>query len=129
MIGLFDSGVGGLSVWREIAAQLPSECTVYLADQIHVPYGPRSMQEIRAFSEAITRFLLGLGCRIIVVACNTASAAALTHLRATFPAVPFVGMEPAVKPAAATCLGSVIATVMALAAPSFDPGEGCVNGT
>src|SRR5512136_463366 len=100
MIGLFDSGVGGLSVWREIAAQLSDESSVYLADQGHIPYGPRPMQEIRAFSEAITRFLLGLGCNIVVVACNTASAAALTHLRATFPGVPFVGMEPAVKPAA-----------------------------
>jgi len=102
VIGVFDSGVGGLSVWREIAAQLPDEGSVYLADQGHIPYGPRPMQEIRAFSEAITRFLLGLGCNIIVVACNTASAAALTHLRDTFLGVPFVGMEPAVKPAVQT---------------------------
>jgi len=72
---------------------LPNERTACFADQSHVPYGARPMQEICAFSEAITQFLLGLGCRIIVVACNTASAAALTHLRATFPAVPFVGME------------------------------------
>jgi glutamate racemase len=102
MIGLFDSGVGGLSIWREIVAQLPDESIVCFADQTHVPYGPRPMEEIRAFSKAITRFLLGLGCRVIVVACNTASAAALTHLRSTFPEVPFVGMEPAVKPAAQT---------------------------
>jgi glutamate racemase len=102
VIGVFDSGVGGLSVWREIAAQLPDESSVYFADQGHIPYGPRPMQEIRAFSEAIARFLLGQGCSIIVVACNTASAAALTHLRATFPGVPFVGMEPAVKPAVQT---------------------------
>ena len=87
MIGLFDSGVGGLSVWREIAAQLPDESIVCFADQSHVPYGPRPMQEIRMFSEAITRFLLEQGCRIVVVACNTASAAALKPLRATFPAV------------------------------------------
>jgi glutamate racemase len=100
MIGLFDSGVGGLSVWREIAAQLPDESIVCFADQSHVPYGPRPMQEIRMFSEAITRFLLEQGCRIVVVACNTASAAALKPLRATFPAAPFVGMEPAVKLAA-----------------------------
>jgi glutamate racemase len=100
VIGVFDSGVGGLSVWREIAVQLPDESSVYLADQGHIPYGPRPMQEIRAFSEAIVRFLLGQSCNIIVVACNAASAAALTHLRATFPDVPFVGMEPAVKPAA-----------------------------
>ena len=120
MIGLFDSGVGGLSVWREIAAQLPNECTVYLADQAHVPYGPRSMQEIRAFSEAITRFLSDLGCHIIVVACNTASAAALTHLRATFPTVPFVGMEPAVKPAAQT---THVGRVGVMATPATFQGE------
>jgi glutamate racemase len=100
MIGVFDSGVGGLSVWCEIATQLPDESTVYFADQKHIPYGPRPMQEIRAFSEAIARFLLECGCCIIVVACNAASAAALTHLRVTFPDTPFVGMEPAVKPAA-----------------------------
>jgi glutamate racemase len=94
--------VGGLSVWREIAVQLPDESSVYLADQGHIPYGPRPMQEIRAFSEAIVRFLLGQGCNIIVVACNAASAAALAHLRARFPDVPFVGMEPAVKPAVQT---------------------------
>jgi glutamate racemase len=102
VIGVFDSGVGGLSVWREIAVQLPDESSVYLADQGHIPYGPRPMQEIRAFSVAIVRFLLGQSCNIIVVACNAASAAALTHLRATFPDVPFVGMEPAVKPAVQT---------------------------
>lgn len=102
MIGLFDSGVGGLSIWHEIAAQLPDESSVYFADQGHIPYGPRPMHEIRAFSEAITRFLLKQGCNIIVVACNAASAAALTHLRDTFPGVPFVGMEPAVKPAVQT---------------------------
>jgi len=102
VIGVFDSGVGGLSVWREIAAQLPGESIVYFADQEHIPYGPRPLQEIRAFSEAIARFLLEQGNTLIVVACNTASAAALAHLRATFPDVPFVGMEPAVKPAVQT---------------------------
>jgi glutamate racemase len=73
---------------------------LYFADQGHVPYGSRSLEEVQAFSEGITRFLLGLGARLIVVACNTASAAALHYLRQTFPDVPFVGMEPAVKPAA-----------------------------
>lgn len=99
-IGVFDSGVGGLSILREIRARLPHESLIYLADQAHVPYGPRPQQEIHQFSEAITRHLLGLGAKMIVVACNTASAAALTPLRQTFPDVPFVGMEPAVKPAA-----------------------------
>ena len=86
-------------MWREIARQLPSEDTLYLADQAHVPYGSRSLTEVRGFSEEITRFLLGKGAKIIVVACNTASAAALHHLRHAFPQTPFVGMEPAVKPA------------------------------
>ena len=99
-IGIFDSGVGGLSVWREIAHQLPHENTLYLADQAHVPYGSRQMAEIRKLSKNITLFLLSQGVKIIVIACNTASAAALHHLRRTFPDVPFVGMEPAVKPAA-----------------------------
>jgi glutamate racemase len=99
-IGIFDSGVGGLSILREIRARLPQEQLIYLADQAHVPYGPRPLHEIRQFSEAITRHLLGLGAKLIVVACNTASAAALTPLRQSFPDVPFVGMEPAVKPAA-----------------------------
>lgn len=98
-IGVFDSGVGGLSVWREIARQLPNESTVYVADQVHVPYGGRSPAEVRRFCEGITRFLLGQGAKVVVVACNTASAVALYHLRGAFPDVPFVGMEPAVKPA------------------------------
>lgn len=101
-VGIFDSGVGGLSVWREIAARYPALETVYVADQAHIPYGPRELEEIRDFSRAITRFLLDQGCGTIVLACNTASAAALAALRAELPAVPFVGMEPAVKPAAAT---------------------------
>lgn len=99
-IGVFDSGVGGLSVWREIARELPGESTVYLADQGHLPYGPRPAAQVREFSEGIARFLLEQDCKLIVVACNTASAAALHPLRAAFPGVPFVGMEPAVKPAA-----------------------------
>jgi glutamate racemase len=99
-IGVFDSGVGGLSVLRSIRQQVPAQPALYFADQGHVPYGPRSLEEVRAFSREITRFLLDQGARLIVVACNTASAAALHELRAAFPGVPFVGMEPAVKPAA-----------------------------
>jgi glutamate racemase len=99
-IGIFDSGIGGLSVLRAVRELMPDESLVYLADQAHVPYGLRPMEEIQDFSVAITRFLLGQGAKMIVVACNTASAAALHHLRAEFPQVPFVGMEPAVKPAA-----------------------------
>ncbi len=99
-IGIFDSGVGGLSVLRAIRALLPQHPVIYLADQAHVPYGPRALEEVRGFAEGITRFLLRHGARVIVVACNTASAAALYHLRTMYPDVPFVGMEPAVKPAA-----------------------------
>lgn len=99
-IGIFDSGVGGLSVLREIRAWMPNENIIYFGDQGHVPYGPRPMEQIQDFSEGITRYLLAQHAKIIVVACNTASAAALTYLRQTFPDVQFVGMEPAVKPAA-----------------------------
>jgi glutamate racemase len=99
-VGIFDSGVGGLSVTREIMAQFPGQPLIYLADQAHAPYGQRGLAEIRDLSEGITRFLLGEDARLIVIACNTASAAALHWLRGQFPATPFVGMEPAVKPAA-----------------------------
>ena len=106
-IGVFDSGVGGLSVLREIRALYPHEDVIYLADQAHVPYGSRPLDEVRAFSERITRYFVeqvdtkaGQRAKLVVVACNTASAAALRYLRQVFPKVPFVGMEPAVKPAA-----------------------------
>lgn len=101
-IGVFDSGVGGLSVLRAIRALMPGEAILYFGDQGHVPYGPRSMAQIQSFSEGISNFLLNHDSKLIVVACNTASAAALNYLRQRFPAVSFVGMEPAVKPAAET---------------------------
>jgi glutamate racemase len=107
-IGIFDSGVGGLSVLRAVHGQMPAENIVYFGDQAHVPYGARPMEEIQKFSEVITRFLLNQDSKIIVVACNTASAAALKTLREKFADVSFVGMEPAVKPAAeATQTGKV----------------------
>jgi glutamate racemase len=99
-IGVFDSGVGGLSVLRAMRELMPEEPVIYFGDQGHVPYGPRPLQQVRNFSEAITRFLLNQDAKLIVVACNTASAAALHYLRDSFPDVLFVGMEPAVKPAA-----------------------------
>jgi len=98
-IGVLDSGIGGLSVLREIHQLMPDHPTVYFADQFHLPYGPRPVEEIRAFCEAITEFLLGQGAVLMVIACNTASAASLLYLRDKYPHVPFVGMEPAVKPA------------------------------
>jgi glutamate racemase len=99
VIGVFDSGVGGLSVLSAIWNELPHAVTLYLADQAHVPYGLRPEAEVRDYAAGITRYLLEGGAEIIVVACNTASAAALDHLRLTFKDVQFVGMEPAVKPA------------------------------
>lgn len=119
-IGIFDSGVGGLSVWREIARHLPAENLIYLADQAHVPYGPRPMSQIQEYATAITRFLLDQGAKLIVVACNTASAAALHHLRARFPDVSFVGMEPAVKPAAENSPNGIIGVI---ATPATFQGE------
>lgn len=98
-IGIFDSGVGGGTVLVELRRLLPAEDLLYLADQAHVPYGPRPPAEICELSASCTRWLLDAGAKLIVVACNTASAAALRWLRRQFPATPFVGMVPAVKPA------------------------------
>lgn len=98
-IGVLDSGVGGLSVLREIHRLLPTYPTLYFADQAHIPYGTRPPDEIARFVERIAEFLIEQGARVIVLACNAASAASLLDLRARHPEVPFVGMEPAVKPA------------------------------
>ena len=114
-IGIFDSGVGGLSVLRAIRTLLPSQPVIYFGDQAHVPYGVRQVEEVRAFSHEITRFLLDQGAKVIVVACNTASVAALQSLRQDFPDIPFVGMEPAVKPAAEQTHSGVVG-VLATAA-------------
>jgi glutamate racemase len=119
-IGIFDSGIGGLTVLRAIHQLMPDEPLLYLADQAHVPYGPRPLEEVRHFSEAITQYLLEQGAGLIVVACNTASAAALKYLRAVFPNVPFVGMEPAVKPAAEHTRSGVVGI---LATPATFQGE------
>jgi glutamate racemase len=119
-IGIFDSGIGGLTVLHAIHQLMPDVPLLYLADQAHVPYGPRPMDEVRKFSEAITRYLLEQGARLIVVACNTASAAALRYLRSVFPEVPFVGMEPAVKPAAEHTRSRVVGI---LATPATFQGE------
>lgn len=99
-LGVLDSGVGGLSVWREIVRQMPHEDTLYFADQGHIPYGAHTLTEVRGFTAEAVRFLLAHDAKLIVVACNAASGAALHYLRETFPATPFIGMEPAIKPAA-----------------------------
>jgi glutamate racemase len=119
-IAIFDSGVGGLSVLNAVRQHYPEEELLFLADQAHVPYGSRSLQEVRAFSEAITRYFLAQDAKMVVVACNTASAAALHQLRELFPDTPFVGMEPAVKPAAEQTQSGVVGV---LATPATFQGE------
>ena len=98
-IGIFDSGIGGTSIWKEIADLLPHEDTIYLADSKYAPYGKRSKEEIIQLSIKNTEKLLSLDCKIIVVACNTATTNAIKILRSTYD-VPFIGIEPAIKPAA-----------------------------
>ena len=107
MIGLFDSGAGGLSVWKELLKIMPSEDYFYISDAAYCPYGPKSKEMILKSSTAISQFLIERGAEIIVVACNTATAAAISDLRQLFD-IPFVGMEPAVKPAAALTKTGVI---------------------
>lgn len=99
MIGVYDSGVGGLSVWKELRAVMPAEQFCYVSDGAYCPYGPKDPSFVIERACAVSRFLTDRGAELIVVACNTATAAAITTLRATFQ-VPFVGMEPALKPAA-----------------------------
>ena len=121
MIGIFDSGVGGLSVFREIKKVLPEQSYIYYSDNAHCPYGEKSREYIIDRAREITRFLLGKGCEIIVVACNTATAAAIKTLREEFP-VKFIGMEPAIKPAAhltRTGVVGVLATAGTLKATKY----------
>ena len=121
MIGIFDSGIGGLSVFREIRKVLPEQSYVYYSDNAHCPYGEKTREYIIDRARTITRFLLEKGCEIIVVACNTATAAAIATLREEFP-VKFIGMEPAIKPAAkATKTGvvGVLATAGTLRATKY----------
>lgn len=107
VIGIMDSGVGGLSVYREIFKLLPHEKYVYYSDNAYCPYGPKGAEFIQRRATAVAQILLDKGSDVIVVACNTATAAAIELLRSTFP-VPFVGMEPAVKPAAAATRSGVV---------------------
>ena len=121
MIGIFDSGIGGLSVFREIRKVRPEQSYVYYSDNAHCPYGEKTREYIIERARAITRFLLDKGCEIIVVACNTATAAAIATLREEFQ-IKFIGMEPAIKPAAqATKTGvvGVLATAGTLKATKY----------
>lgn len=98
-IGIFDSGVGGTSIWKEIHALLPNEHTIYLADSINAPYGPKGKDKIIELSIKNTELLLEKNCKLIVVACNTATTNAINYLRKHYK-IPFIGIEPAIKPAA-----------------------------
>ncbi|RIV38183.1 glutamate racemase [Flagellimonas lutimaris] len=98
-IGIFDSGVGGTSIWKEVAKMLPYENTIYLADSANAPYGEKPKEEILRLSIKNTELLLDRGCKMIIVACNTATTNAIDYLRSHYP-VPFIGIEPAIKPAA-----------------------------
>jgi glutamate racemase len=99
-IGVFDSGLGGVCVCREIKKLLPLSQIIYIADQKNIPYGDKPLEAVKAYTEKISQKLIAMGADVIVIACNTASAASLYYLREKFPKINFVGMEPAVKPAA-----------------------------
>ena len=98
-IGIFDSGAGGLSIWREINGLMPKESTVYISDSKYAPYGPKGEEFIRLRAIANTEWLIENGAKIIVVACNTATTNAISYLRNQYD-LPFIGIEPAIKPAA-----------------------------
>jgi glutamate racemase len=110
-IGIFDSGMGGLTLVQALLKVLPGESVLYYGDTAHLPYGRKTQQEIQVYSLAITRYLLERGAKAIVVACNTATAAAINLLRETWPDVPILGMEPAVKPAARGTKSGVVAVL------------------
>ena len=99
-IGIFDSGVGGTSIWKEIHALMPHEHCLYLADSAHAPYGNKPKERIVELSEKNTQYLIDAGAKIIVVACNTATTNAIAYLRQKYPEIAFIGIEPAIKPAA-----------------------------
>jgi glutamate racemase len=98
-IGIFDSGIGGTSIWKEVVKLLPNESTIYLADSKNAPYGEKSPDEIIALSVKNTNYLISKECKLIIVACNTATTNAIDYLRKNYT-IPFIGIEPAIKPAA-----------------------------
>ena len=121
-IGVYDSGFGGLSVWRELHRALPRESLIYLGDGKNCPYGTKSEEQIRELAERAVGDLVERGCKMVVVACNTATAAAIESLRERFSHLPIVGLEPAVKPACAMTRSKVvgvIATERSLAGRKF----------
>ena len=127
-IGVFDSGIGGLSVADAVCGLLPTESLLYVADNAYAPYGPRPASEILDRSRKITRALIAAGAKMIVVACNTATSIAIDTLRLEFPEMSFVGLEPAVKPAASSRKVGVLATYATLNSPPVPSAEGTVFG-
>lgn len=109
-IGVFDSGIGGLTILREIVRQLPEEQVIYYADRKHCPYGQRTTQQIIALAESVTQQLLEMGVKMIVIACNTATMAAVGYLREKYD-IPFVAIEPAVKPATANSRTGIVGVI------------------
>lgn len=110
-IGIYDSGIGGLTLWRAVRDRLPNESLIYLGDGANCPYGSRSNAEIRELADRAVEQLLSKGCKLIAVACNTATAAAIEFLRAKYSDVSFVGMEPAVKPACQLTKSGVVGVI------------------
>ena len=106
-IGIFDSGIGGTSIWGELQELLPYEDCIYLADSKNAPYGEKSKERILEFSIKNTEYLLALECKLIVVACNTATTNAIEYLRENYK-IPFIGIEPAIKPAAINSKSKII---------------------
>ena len=128
-IGIFDSGIGGISIWKEIHQLLPNENTIYLSDSKNAPYGQKSRQEILELSIKNTEFLLQRHCKLIVVACNTATTNAIDYLRAHYD-VPFIGIEPAIKPAALqtkTNTIGILATKGTLNSELFEKTSSTIN--
>lgn len=120
-VAVFDSGVGGLSVLRELQRQMPRESFIYLGDRKNAPYGERTRDEVRAIAVENAALLFGMGAKALVIACNTATAAAVDHLRELYPDVPVIGIEPAVKPAVSAGMRRilVLATPVTVAEPRF----------
>lgn len=121
-IGLFDSGVGGTTIWKEVNALMPNENTIFIADNKNAPYGEKTKAEIIALCDANTQLLLSEGAKIIVVACNTGTTNAIQYLRENYKEVPFIGIEPAIKPASLQSITKkigVLATRSTLASDLF----------
>ena len=121
-IGVFDSGVGGISVLRELMKQMPGESYVYYGDSVNAPYGARTPEEVRDLTDAHVAQLLEQGAKAIVIACNTATGAAIQYLREKYKEIPIIGMEPAIKPAVTAYPGGrilVMATPVTLSSPGF----------